>query len=112
MTASIADMLIHIGEKGNHVVTDLCLNFQNPIDGKGGFGFDRFEGFLWHAAEAAVGFRGCNFHVKPTLKFGLLTPDGSHLGEGVALDHRLARPYEFMNLWGGGCRPPAFLCGI
>jgi hypothetical protein len=32
----------------------------------------------------------------------LLTPDGSHLGEGVALDHRLARPYELMNLWGGG----------
>jgi hypothetical protein len=41
------------------------------------------------------------------LKFGLLTPDGSHLWEGVALDHRLARPYELMNLWGGGRPTPA-----
>ena len=97
---------------GDAVVGRVVDPLGNPLDGKGRFGFNRFKGLFRHTAEAAVGFGGCNFHVEPTLKFGLLTPDGSHLGEGVALDHRLARPYEFMNLWGGGCRPPAFLCGI
>ena len=42
-------------------------------------------------AESAVGLSGGNLHIQPALEFRLLTPDGSHLGEGVTLDHRRAR---------------------
>ena len=37
---------------------------------------------------------GSYFHIQPALELRLLTPDGSHLGQGVTLDHRRARSWD------------------
>ena len=84
-------MLVDVGEEGDHVVAHLGFNLEDALQLEAGLGLDRVEGILGHTAETAVGLSGGNLHIQPALEFGLLTPDGSHLGEGVTLYHRRAR---------------------
>ena len=100
VTTGIANVLIHVGEEGDHVVAHLGLDFENPFHLEAGFGLDRVEGLLGNAAEPAICFGGGDLHVEPALEFRLLTPDGSHLREGVTLNHRRARLNNPTNLWG------------
>ena len=78
-------------------MTHLGFDFEDAFHLEAGFGLDRVQALLGHAAEAAVGFCGGDFHIQPALKLRLLTPDGTHYGQGVTLDHRRARLEQPLN---------------
>ena len=91
VTSGITNVLIHVGEEGDHVVAHLGFDFEDALHLEAGLRLDGVESLLGHATEPAVGFGGSDLHIKPALEFRLLTPDGSHLRKGVTLNHRRAR---------------------
>jgi len=98
VTSGITNVLIHVGEEGDHVVAHFRFDLKNSVDGKVSLGFDRGQGVLWHLSKAAVGLCGSDFHIQPALELRLLTPDGPHLGKGVTLDQGLTQPHNPMTL--------------
>ena len=86
--------------QGDYVVKHFGFNLEDALHLEASFGLDGGEGLLGYAAQAAIGFGGGDLHIQPALEFGLLAPDGTHFGECVALDHRLARLNNSSNLWG------------
>ena len=100
VTSGITNVLIHVGEEGDHVVAHLGFDFEDALHLEAGLRLDGVESLLGHATEPAVSFGGSDLHIKPALEFRLLTPDGSHLRKGVTLNHRRARLNNPTNLWG------------
>ena len=100
VAAGITDVFIDVGEEGDHVVPHFGFDFENALHLETGFGLNCVQGLLRHSSEAAIGFSGSDLDIQPALEFGLLAPDGPHLGQGVALDHRVARQDNPKNLWG------------
>ena len=72
VTAGITDVLVHVGEEGDHVVAHLGFDLEDALHLEAGLGLDRVQGLLGHAAEPAVGFGGGDLHIQPALEFGLL----------------------------------------
>jgi hypothetical protein len=86
VAARIPHVLIHVGEEGDHVVAHLRLDLEDALHAEAGLLFDAGHGLRRHAAQLTIGFRGGDLHIQPALEFGLLAPDGAHLGQGVTLD--------------------------
>ena len=86
----IADVLVDVGEKGDHVVTHFRFDFEDPGWFKSRLAADVLHGLVGNASQAAVGLTGSHFNIKPALVLGLIGPDRAHFGQGVALDQGIA----------------------
>ena len=86
VAARIAHVFIHVGEEGDHVVPHHRLDLQDPGHGEGRPLADLRHRFGWHPPQIRIGLAGGDLHLQPAAKLGLLTPEASHFGKGVAID--------------------------
>ncbi len=83
----VADVLGHVGQKGDDVVVGGLLDLGHPGGVKGGPGLDLGHGLVGDLAEPVPGAHRGELDLEPGLQLGLFGPDGAHLGQRVAIDH-------------------------
>ena len=84
------DRLGDLRHEGDDVVVGRALDLGDPVDVDAGAGLDGLEGF--GRDQATRGLRPGDRELDPEhlLEAGALGPDGAHLGQRVAADHRAA----------------------
>jgi hypothetical protein len=60
---------------------------------------DHGHRFRRNATQLGVGLAGGDLHIEPALELGFLTPDATHVWEGVTLDQGRAWCDVALNLW-------------
>ena len=88
--ARVADVLGHVRQEGDDVVVGRLFDLGDADHVERRLRLDLLDGFVGHVAELVPGLHGGDLDIEPGLHLGLFAPDGAHLGQGVALDHRFA----------------------
>ncbi len=84
------DRLRDGSDEGDNVVVRLLLDLLNALYGKVGLFGQFLDLFRRDLPEAGAGAADGELDLQPSAELGFLGPEGAHLGEGVAFDHRLA----------------------
>ncbi len=83
----VANMFRHIGQKGDHIVFCLALDFVNAVYFEGSALPEGLSNAFRDNAEFGLRITGVGLDFKPDLILRVWFPDFSHLGALVAWDH-------------------------
>jgi hypothetical protein len=86
-TRVLAELLLEAREERDHLMLDALLDGEDPADVDPGPGANARHRLGRYPASPGVRFADRQLHPEPGLILGLLAPDATHLGAGVAVDH-------------------------
>ena len=83
----VADVLGHVGQKGDDVMVGGLLDLGDAGGVKPGPRLDLGHGLVGDPAEPVPGAHRRELDLEPGPQLGFVGPDGAHLGQRVAIDH-------------------------
>ena len=85
--AGRADVLVHVGEEGHHVVVGGLLDLQRALHAERGLGLDLVQVVSRDHPTAGPCTAHGKLDVEPALQLCVVGPDGGHLGPRIPRDH-------------------------